>query len=855
MRLSVKRGAETAARIPLLPRPAITQLLSELIDAPVTPELVPLVVDALKALDAPLDRVALSSLFLHGGGMRNVRPDILFALPAALRQAIWRIAPRQRFEMDIRYLLQSYDADVATWSKPLNLMLQLREGRDATARRRKLVVQTLLASVRGDGVLYAWAADVLLDLFLATRDAKWATLRVDLFVGLQDGGRLPAAGAVAPPAPPPRDPLGLVLNEVDRLGNLLSGASFDALLHAVRCTVTVRNQVDLATVQETARTLLKQAHDRANKSQLGKAFLTPVIKQSPALAPAYLAKVAHPIDIGTMVSKARDKKYATLEEVHADMALMVENCRTFNGPPADVLPGVYTKEAESLLAAFDAEYRQTLSKLGAAAGGSASGAVVPAPAAGFESSRAYAQLAMVLADPYVTRSCVQAVLRGLVSASKDGRPAAQDPAMQAPLLLLAVGDLAYTAGAPPAATASSSSAPTGAGGASQHDAVSASGASMQALYELVGAGPDSTGFAPPPPAPPLPVRVACAALQNLLMAWSISTTGAAPTAAGGFTAATSPSAAAGGDSAVAQPSGSSTSENGTEVADVEPHAQAALRTLLLLRRGQHTYGRSASALVVGYAAYAAYNAAGIVPLHASHLERLFTVAQAATGADGVPDPSLVPTLLYVLARYLLPKPLAHLRQPPPRPVEPTLEPPAVLTALVEKWLLPLLDAVRDVPSVRCLIHDQLARFLKFACEKSVLQPAAAETYVVRAIASLTPTGAPLDAALAAAPDLRRLLGSILTPVALVWSRPDFEAARASYMRLILSHLRGFDWATAVGLVPPVMGVALPGPTPSPGAGTTPFTPFAVTTPLTPATPADAMTADSGTDDGSTGGGL
>jgi hypothetical protein len=262
---------------------------------------------------------------------------------------------------------------------------------------------------------------------------------------------------------------------------------------------------------------------------------------------------------------------------------------------------------------------------------------------------------------------------------------------------------------------------------------------------------------------------------------------------------------------------------------------------------------------VAYASYAAYNASGIVPPYPSHIERLTALAGAATSPDGVPEPALVPTYLYVIAKYATLKALPPSVRPPPRTDDAPLEAAAFLRAVLEGWLLPLLPAVATVPALRGLLHEQTARFFLWACETKALEPAAAEAYVRRAIESLAPGAAGGDGAelppvlratLAAVPHLEPLLGSLVSPVALAWAAPDFEPARAIYVRVAMAHLKGFDWAV-VGLAPHGVGYAGPGPTPSPG-GPTPFTPFALATPVTPATP-----GESGDDGGSTtsGGGV
>ena len=101
------------------------------------------------------------------------------------------------------------------------------------------------------------------------------------------------------------------------------------------------------------------------------------------------------------------------------------------------------------------------------------------------------------------------------------------------------------------------------------------------------------------------------------------------------------------------------------------------------------------------------------------------------------------------------------------------------------------------PPYRALLHDLLAEFLRFLLTKRAMESTDAVKLVHSALQSLAlpPTSPCIQASLASWPSLPLLLSSsTLQPIALLWTRPDFHKARASYSRLVQRHFPGFEWA-------------------------------------------------------------
>jgi len=83
---------------------------------------------------------------------------------------------------------------------------------------------------------------------------------------------------------------------------------------------------------------LRQVLAGVKKTKAGASFKAPVQELWPALWSDYSAKISNPIDIGTMEKKLRGDlpRYATMADFKSDVALIVQNSVTFNGPEHDV---------------------------------------------------------------------------------------------------------------------------------------------------------------------------------------------------------------------------------------------------------------------------------------------------------------------------------------------------------------------------------------------------------------------------------------------------------------------------------------------------------------------------------------
>lgn len=183
--------------------------------------------------------------------------------------------------------------------------------------------------------MYERACMLLQRQFERTRDPKWCTLRCDLFL------RHTA---------PPMDALGPVILAAE---NFLLGAPPAPLFKAARDFL--RGGVAAAAGPKVKEAMFRACEDTLKEAKKmkepwkcppglaggkvdrvweGLGFCKPFCELLvlPAVQEMYKNEVPSPMDLRTMVKKAREGRYGSVEEVRADMALLVANCRKFNTP-------------------------------------------------------------------------------------------------------------------------------------------------------------------------------------------------------------------------------------------------------------------------------------------------------------------------------------------------------------------------------------------------------------------------------------------------------------------------------------------------------------------------------------------
>jgi hypothetical protein len=514
---------------------------------------------------------------------------------------------------------------------------------------------------------------------------------------------------------------------------------------------------------------------------LGEGFCKPVAELFPLLAARYAEVIKAPMDLRTMEFKAKEGLYGDADALRGDMRLVVTNCRTYNaGEHPDSARALFAL-VERVAAALEGELAKRLGAAaakGAAAaaaaaaaaggggggGGAPVGASPPAPAAPM-------QLLMALADPALSRALVQRVHRALAAACETGAALSSDAVLTHAVALLAAGDVAFAgppagAQAPPAAyaplpaPAAAAAAPPPAAAPPLGD-----GPRVLPLYppdvysrlsaaagELLAA-PERGGDACPLP---LPFAVLCACLQRLLTTCELEVGG------GG-----------GG-------------EPGALAAAAAAHTAALGASLAALRATAPLHRRSMALLAAGAACFPS-----LVPTLPAHLERLLTLAALGVSPGGAVD---APVLVTVVQRA------CNAATAPGRrgggTGEVALPPGAPAAALLHRFLLPALPRASATPHLRGAVHDLLANFLRFLLERRALGVEEAGGALRAALASLAPEPAALAATGFVWPrTLPALLaGGAVRPLALVWTRPDFDRARAAYVRLVGAFFPGFQWA-------------------------------------------------------------
>lgn len=844
------------SRIGSMSTPTLEKLLRDIITtAPVNPLLMPLLADVLRAImhalppppragvvsTTPTPRSVLDAFKVLGEplALRNVPPDAVLCLPTAARQAVWRAAS-VRLEGDILYLIsQLYDADVAAASKSVQLYAAAGKARSRTA-----VARELANCVRGDAEMYTRVCKLLLTQFRRSRDPKWAALRVDLFSMFADttvalpapssimthSASSSALGASAVPLSASRvasagtvDPLAPVIAEIERMCTLTDATGVHA--HALellghiqriltegraggpthsthrrgRAIITAEG-LPMTVSKKIAREVAMSVHKFADsRGDVGRAFLGPLVAvYGPEFLRAYAATIApnKPIDLDSIKRRATSMNYGSLDALVTDMQLLVDNCRKYNG--SDVL---YTPEVEIIYGYFEAQLAEAISReTGKEVVHDDDSAAAAAGAAGMLWDPS--ELPFVLCDPQFTRVLLTEVLRAVPASAKAGMKVTEFEGSRAcaPLCLLMLGDCSTLD-----STASSDIAKRRALSTlmqSVLDVVSpllraaaarnslASSASESALSSLVtstrnedalsylasGAPVLPSGSTLPDVPAHLQLLLRCLQVQWLQLASSVGTKAAAT----GADAATDAGAAA--------------------VARMTDHvtALAAPAPLGLVKRGKHMFSRTSSLLVLAFVvnvlAPALRNDSGGTEVWNAFCSWLSTCIDTEGGYDAYAFPNICATTVRMLQR---PDPKPGASVVPLAPAE-EARACALCAAIVKQVMLPMVHA-SAIQLSRCAVaHDQFAKFLQRACDKKWLTPLTAATAVRDALAALTEAAtaaAPVPSAAvdAATPTLLRP-SQFASPLAYVWTRPDFASARAAYARLVEAHCSAhFQW--------------------------------------------------------------
>ena len=472
------------------------------------------------------------------------------------------------------------------------------------------------------------------------------------------------------------------------------------------------------------------------------------------------------MDLGTMEATAQRGGYADADAVRADMALIVSNCKAYNTPLAPAAPPA---ELFSLVDRIAARLDAELSR--AVVGGTGSGS---GEWGGVSVSQ---QVVTALVEPHLVRALVQATIKTLFGAAAAGTRVSDSPALTPLLALLAAGDLAF---AQTSSTAGSAAAAEGGGGGG----TGAGGVLAAALCEIVGASVDGSSAAPL--AAPLPLLVVCAILERAIVDAALE----------GF---------AGGGGAQ-QPSLD-------ELAAAAASRTAVVQSMASIRAlqcGVGLHSRSARLLcaVVG-------SSAPVSILVPAHLERALSLWGA--GESGLCASVFVTALMRAagaLASALNSTPAippALLATVAGTGADAPLTATALALTVFDRFALPGLETARGAPgATRALLHEQVANFMRFCLDRCLIAGGGGgdgERVLMRALLAAAPNAEDAAAAVRAAvvaagasAAVSDALISVVSPLALVWTRPDFERARAAYVRLVIGFFPRFSWAS-VGLSP------------------------------------------------------
>ncbi|KAH6704281.1 hypothetical protein BKA61DRAFT_680537 [Leptodontidium sp. MPI-SDFR-AT-0119] len=94
----------------------------------------------------------------------------------------------------------------------------------------------------------------------------------------------------------------------------------DSHLDGLRAPITKHQSKEIASIL-----------NYISQTPAGQSFKAPVEQLWPEYAGAYAAKVANPIDLGTIRAKVKDNMYSSMDDFRADVALLHQNSVDFNG--------------------------------------------------------------------------------------------------------------------------------------------------------------------------------------------------------------------------------------------------------------------------------------------------------------------------------------------------------------------------------------------------------------------------------------------------------------------------------------------------------------------------------------------
>ena len=114
----------------------------------------------------------------------------------------------------------------------------------------------------------------------------------------------------------------------------ISSISSHGLLTKQHSYSSTASATGMKTPSEAAEYVIKALKKEKN---LVFHFTKPVIEVYPALKDSYLSVIKQPMDLDTMLKKAKDHQYNCLAEVEADFELIFENCKQFNSVSAPLL--------------------------------------------------------------------------------------------------------------------------------------------------------------------------------------------------------------------------------------------------------------------------------------------------------------------------------------------------------------------------------------------------------------------------------------------------------------------------------------------------------------------------------------
>jgi hypothetical protein len=312
--------------------------------------------------------------------LSSMDQSVLDKLPRHARQQVWERFP-ETFQTHMDKLIERYLADTSalTWSEEMNP----DTGYPPPHKRRQknTALQEMVRAIGSSPVLYRFACDEARERFAATGNARFCALRADILMALHDVSaqsilvtepchhfawhldayvkQIQQNGAAGTLDMKTVELQGSVIAELSKvmegifkpslqsafagdaaaaseLGGLGGGALGGLGLAGRKVSGFARVSTAKKGLPVDLPAVLLEALRKVKAADRQRMFLNPVVESFPHLEKNYLAVIKKPMDLTTIEGKIVKRAYASVDEMRADLHLIADNSRLFNGEKSNI---------------------------------------------------------------------------------------------------------------------------------------------------------------------------------------------------------------------------------------------------------------------------------------------------------------------------------------------------------------------------------------------------------------------------------------------------------------------------------------------------------------------------------------